>query len=44
MQDKLPPDVITNIVEILYYFAAGAIGWIAKLLTTKKRTDERPKR
>lgn len=36
----IPPEVIENVVEILYYVASAAIGWIAKWLTGKKNKKD----
>lgn len=36
----LPSDIIQNIVEILGYCAAALVGWIAKLLTNKKKNNQ----
>lgn len=32
----LPPEIVDNLIEIVTYLAAAAVGWIAKLLQGKK--------
>jgi len=33
----LPPEIVQNVVEIITYLAAAAVGWIAKLLQGKNK-------
>lgn len=37
----VPPEIVHNVVEIITYLAAALVGWVAKLLTSKKKQDER---
>jgi len=32
----IPPEIVNNLIEIVTYLAAAAVGWIAKLLQGKK--------
>jgi len=35
----IPPEIIDNLVEIVTYLAAAAVGWIAKLLQGKNKKN-----
>jgi len=38
----LPPDLITQIMDVVYYAIAAAVGWFTKWLTGSKK--ERPQK
>jgi len=33
----IPPEILNNVIEIITYLAAAAVGWIAKLLQGKNK-------
>jgi len=39
-KNSLPPDVIQNLVEILYYAFGVATTWIVKILSRKNKRNE----
>lgn len=39
-KNSLPPDVIQNVIEILYYVFGVATNWIVRILSRKKQKQQ----